>query len=240
MSSVKFTDSEVKGIVERAMEVFGCKLKKDLASLFGILPQDMTGRVKRGTIINLIEKEAYKQNVNFDWILTGKGESLSRTADPSRRVIYTSEKKVFAVGDDSEADDDFVLIPHLSGKISAGVGLAPENEIHVRVAFRKDWIKKKGSPEQMSLIKVKGDSMEPTLSSGDMILVDHSRNTIDPQGGIYAIVIDDMIMIKRLHVLGTNRIRIVSDNPHYEPIETTADDLKINGKVLWFCRELER
>jgi phage repressor protein C with HTH and peptisase S24 domain len=140
----------------------------------------------------------------------------------------------------NESDDDFVLIPHLSGKISAGIGLAPENEIHVRVAFRKDWIKKKGSPEQMSLIKVKGDSMEPTLSSGDMILVDHSRNTIDPQGGIYAIVIDDMIMIKRLHVLGTNKIRIVSDNPHYEPIETTADELKINGKVLWFCRELER
>lgn len=128
----------------------------------------------------------------------------------------------------------------MSGKISAGTGLAPENEVHVRVAFRKAWINKKGPPDKMSLIKVKGDSMEPTIASGDMILVDHSKNYIDPQGGIYTIVIDDMIMIKRLQVLGQGRIRIVSDNPHYEPTETTSDHLVINGKVLWFCRELER
>jgi len=240
MSSVNLSKDEVQSIVDRAISVFELHNEKQLSEYLGISQSDKTKRKQRGTIVRLIERKAYQEGKDVSYILTGKGESLSQTADPSRRVIYTSEKKVFAVGNDSEADDDFVLIPHLSGKISAGVGLAPENEIHVRVAFRKDWIKKKGSPEQMSLIKVKGDSMEPTLSSGDMILVDHSRNTIDPQGGIYAIVIDDMIMIKRLHVLGTNRIRIVSDNPHYEPIETTADDLKINGKVLWFCRELER
>jgi len=92
----------------------------------------------------------------------------------------------------------------------------------------------------MSLIKVKGDSMEPTLASGDMILVDRSRNFIDPQGGIYAIVIDDMIMMKRLQVLGQVRISVLSDNPRYEPIETNSDDLIIDGKVLWFCRDLER
>jgi phage repressor protein C with HTH and peptisase S24 domain len=99
---------------------------------------------------------------------------------------------------------------------------------------------KKGSPDKMSLIKVKGDSMEPTLLSGDMILVDHSKNFIDPQGGIYAIVMEDMIMIKRLQVLGQGRIRVVSDNLHYEPIEMNADALIINGKVLWFCRDMER
>lgn len=99
---------------------------------------------------------------------------------------------------------------------------------------------KKGSPDKMSLIKVKGDSMEPTLLSGDMILVDQSKNFIDPQGGIYAIVIDDMIMLKRLQVLGQGRIRVVSDNPRYESIEVHADALAINGKVLWYCRDLER
>jgi len=74
MSREKHSISEVKSVVERAMHVFGCKKKKDLAKLFGILPQDMTGRVKRGTIINLIEKEAYKRNVNFNYILTGEGD----------------------------------------------------------------------------------------------------------------------------------------------------------------------
>ena len=64
----------------------------------------------------------------------------------------------------------------------------------------------------MSIIKVSGDSMEPTLFSGDIVLVDHNRNYIDPQGGIYAIAMDDdVIMIKRLQVIyPLKRIRIIS------------------------------
>ncbi len=214
--------------------------KKEFSNLLGVTNAYRKDLASIGDQFWLGIKENFSVP-SKDWLITEHDdEEIKRIKFTSRQVRYSSGGSVFELAEEASTDDDFVLIPHLSGKISAGVGLAPENEIHVQVAFRKDWIKKKGSPEQMSLIKVKGDSMEPTLSSGDMILVDHSRNTIDPQGGIYAIVIDDMIMIKRLHVLGTNKIRIVSDNPHYDPIETTADALKINGKVLWFCRELER
>ena len=93
----------------------------------------------------------------------------------------------------------------------------------------------------MSMIRVRGDSMEPTLQSGDLALVDHGRNYVDPQGGIYAIAIDHTIMIKRLQVLHPSKtIRVISDNGRYEPIETDLDRLRINGKVIWFGREIER
>lgn len=173
---------------------------------------------------------------NKEWLIVDHDEANLE------KIIFTSRKADSAVGLSAafEGEVDFVSIPQVSGRISAGASLAPENDVDVRVAFRKAWIRKKGSPDKMSLIKVKGDSMEPTLLSGDMILVDHSKNVIDPQGGIYAIVIDDMIMLKRLQVLGQGRIRVVSDNPRYESIEVHADALAINGKVLWYCRELER
>ncbi len=49
----------------------------------------------------------------------------------------------------------------------------------------------------MSLIRVIGDSMEPTLGSGDIVLIDHSpRNYVDPHGGIDAIVVREEIMLK--------------------------------------------
>jgi phage repressor protein C with HTH and peptisase S24 domain len=70
--------------------------------------------------------------------------------------------------------------------------------VDIKIAFRRDWIKKKGSPGNMSLIKVSGDSMQSTLLSGDIVLVDHGHNYIDPQGGIYAIAVDGEIMIKRV------------------------------------------
>lgn len=138
--------------------------------------------------------------------------------------------------------DGFVFVRQVSGKISAGGGLMPDESVDFQCAFRNDWIKKKGcNPDNMSLIKVSGDSMEPTLLAGDLVLVDHSRTTIAPHGGIYAISINQEIMIKRIQILfPQNKLRILSDNPHYEPIDADPDQVKINGKVIWFGREMER
>jgi phage repressor protein C with HTH and peptisase S24 domain len=93
----------------------------------------------------------------------------------------------------------------------------------------------------MVLIKVEGDSMEPTLLSGDLVLVDRGRSFISPEGGIYAIALDDIIMVKRVQVIHPiDKLRIISDNPKYNTIEVPADQVKVNGKVIWFARELER
>lgn len=83
--------------------------------------------------------------------------------------------------------------------------------------------------------------MEPTLYSGDLVLIDHNRKHVDPQGGIYAITVGEDIMLKRLHLIHpVEKIKILSDNSKYEPIEAGMDDIVINGKVIWFARELER
>jgi phage repressor protein C with HTH and peptisase S24 domain len=93
----------------------------------------------------------------------------------------------------------------------------------------------------MSLIRVDGDSMEPTLMDGDLVLVDRGRNFVDPAGGIYAITIDDESAVKRLQpIFPSSRMRIISDNPVYPPIEADPDQIRISGKVIWFGRELER
>ncbi|MBU4370975.1 MAG: S24 family peptidase [Proteobacteria bacterium] len=72
-------------------------------------------------------------------------------------------------------------------------------------------------------------------------MVDHSRTSVTPQGGIYAISINHEIMIKRIQVLfPQNKLRILCDNSHYDPIEADPDQVKINGKVIWFGRDMER
>jgi phage repressor protein C with HTH and peptisase S24 domain len=136
-------------------------------------------------------------------------------------------------------DNDFVNIPRFSDKISAGGGLVPINDVDIKVAFRRDWIEKKGSPEKMSLIAVSGDSMEPTLMPRDLVLINHDHNHLDPQGGIYAIALDDVILIKRLQILyPSGKVRIISDNSKYDSFELSQDEVKINGRVIWFGREL--
>ena len=168
-------------------------------------------------------------DINLYWLLTGKGEMFIGRPEPAES--YNKQG----------TEEDFILVPVMSGEISDGGGLIPDETIELRLAFRRDWIKRHGDPRNMSLIRVKGDSMEPTFYSGDLVLVDHSKNYLDPQGGVYAISIDNHIMIKRLQILYPERkIKVISDNPKYESFIVHPDELIINGKVIWFAREIER
>jgi len=143
---------------------------------------------------------------------------------------------------------DFVYIPLVEGKISAGKGLIPQNNIEDFLAFKKEWIQKKGDVSKMVLIRVSGDSMEPTLRNGDIVMVDTSKNYIDPQGGIYAIMVEDEIMIKRLKYVFQKKhekteeiekkIKVISDNSLYDSFELDIEDIVINGRVIWYGREL--
>lgn len=93
----------------------------------------------------------------------------------------------------------------------------------------------------MVLIRVEGNSMEPTLCSGDMVLVDGNHNYIDLYGGIYAIAIENSIMIKRVQLLFQNKtLKIISDNPKYEPIIVSPEEIQVTGKVIWIYRVIKR
>ncbi len=180
--------------------------------------------------IELLTEIAKKYNKSVDWILTG-----------AEYIIEDHEIKKIAEASSLSDQSEFVFVPQFSGKISAGEGIEAENKIDMRIAFRRDWIKRKGDPSKMSLIKVSGDSMEPTLMHGDLVLVNHARNYLDPQGGLYAISANNIIMIKRLQIeYPSRKVQIISDNPKYKTIEADLDQVHINGKVIWFGREIER
>jgi len=173
-------------------------------------------------------------NVREEWLLDGTGEMFLDKQD---------SKGVFEIipnyPGDTAIDDKFVNIPRFSDKISAGGGLIPINDVEIKVAFRRDWIQRKGDPEKMSLISVSGDSMYPTLMAGDLVLINHGQNHLDPQGGLYAIALGDVILIKRLQMLyPSGKVRITSDNEKYDSFDLLQEEVKINGRVIWFGREL--
>lgn len=60
-------------IIERAMIAFKCGNQKQLADLFKVSPEDLSNRKRRGTLTKLIEKEAYRNKISYDWIKTGQG-----------------------------------------------------------------------------------------------------------------------------------------------------------------------
>ena len=223
------------------------KMKNDaaLARLLGVKPAIISNWRARGTIpYEVVFSICEQDGVTLDYLINGRGpvyagEVLEGAAPlesfpPPKgeevgegQVAYTPER------------DEFVYISQVLGRISAGWGRVPENTVDVKVAFRREWMRRKGDPNGMVLIKVDGDSMEPTLISGDVVLIDRNRNYMDPQGGIYALTLDEIIMIKRVQVLA-DKVRIISDNPKYDAFEVPEERVRVNGKVIWFARELER
>lgn len=174
--------------------------------------------------------------VRLQWLATGEGPVYVK--DLIEHIYSHSPCITSAVG---AAMGNFVFIPMVSGKISAGSGLEPDNEIDMAVAFRKEWILRKGGPGNMSVIRIQGDSMVPTLQSGDLVLVNHRACSVTVNGGIYAIAVQDEIMIKRIVIsVPDGKLRVISDNKNYPEFAVDQNTIIINGKVIWYSRDLER
>lgn len=87
-----------------------------------------------------------------------------------------------------------------------------------------------------SIIYVDGDSMEPTLSHKDRLLVDTRELQHPVSNGVYVIRIDDAVYVKRLKWnIAKGIYVVVSDNQGYEPFEIdhkTGRNFKIIGKAI--------
>ena len=84
MSREKFTKPEINLIVKRAIRLFGFKNQGQLGEYFGLSRSSTSNKKTTQTIIDLIEKEAYKRNLNFDYIISGKDKPL-KIGEPKRK-----------------------------------------------------------------------------------------------------------------------------------------------------------
>lgn len=94
-------------------------------------------------------------------------------------------------------------------------------------------------PELIKILKVVGDSMEPTICNGDFVWVDISCQSLIGDG-IYLFSIGEKLVVKRVQINPLNNaVRILSDNPKYLPI--TAEDyrvVQVLGHVISFTKML--
>lgn len=138
---------------------------------------------------------------------------------------------------------DFVQVPRYDIRASAGAGALVDQE-HVlnHMAFRADWLRNVLglNAERLALIDVDGDSMAPTLTHGDMILVDTAEGN-GVRDGIHVINLGGRLLVKRLRPLVDGSIEVASDNERYGS-ETVSGEklnqLKIVGRVVWQGRRV--
>ncbi len=134
-----------------------------------------------------------------------------------------------------------VAVRQLDVDASAGGGaLAEEDGVLGSVHFPERWLRSHGvDPARLSLVRVLGDSMEPTLSDGDQIMVDHGGVAGMLRDGIHVIRMQGTLMVKRIAVAPSGLLSIISDNRQYRTFEDVSPDMvEIVGRVIWAGRFL--
>ena len=104
------------------------------------------------------------------------------------------------------------------------------------LSFRTEWIRSKGNPEYMTVIRAFGDSMDPTIPDGSVVLIDEARRQF-VKNRIYYLRYNGQMYIKRL-VERDGRLAIVSDNDPNLLLVSDADDFEIIGRCIWTARDL--
>ncbi|GAA0433183.1 LexA family transcriptional regulator [Aeromonas salmonicida] len=135
------------------------------------------------------------------------------------------------------ANDDFTFIDSYQVFASAGHGQYVNDEQKSdAMAFRTEWLRKEGlKPERLAVIRAKGDSMEPTISDNDIILL-HLANGEAPRDGLHVIRMEGGLFVKRLQFSPLGDVKVVSDNANYQSWEFTKEqraDLHVVGRVVW-------
>ncbi|MEQ5835482.1 helix-turn-helix transcriptional regulator [Marinobacter sp. NFXS9] len=160
-------------------------------------------------------------DVSVEWLATGK--------EPSPAMPFDFE-------------DEFALVPGYNIQVAAGHGrIADEESPSRELAFRRKWLRFRGLNEnELALVFAKGDSMEPTISDNETVLIDTSVKDLS-DGQIYVIRNDDHLLVKRIQKLWNDGVKLLSDNKEYPPQEISSADLEqleVIGKVVWVGKDL--
>lgn len=139
-------------------------------------------------------------------------------------------------------DASYIQIRRVKLRLSAGItGFAtePDEEDGNPISFRKEWFMAHGyRPEHLIAIRVMGNSMEPTMSDGDVVVI----NTADREpkdGKTFAINYEGEALIKRM-IRDSGAWWLSSDNPdqrQYPRKECAGEACLIIGRVVMLQRE---
>lgn len=133
-------------------------------------------------------------------------------------------------------------IPIYDVRAAAGVeSFVSDERVETYVTYDAEWVVAAvGSyPENLVGVKVEGDSMEPKLRDGDVVLVDKVQHESRPvTDDVYLFRYRDDLLVKRLIPQAGGGLEVVSFNPKYKPFlihpeEAEQGGTGIVGRVVW-------
>lgn len=181
-----------------------------------------TGRA--GFDVDYARDYARRFKVDLNWLMLGEGTGELQTGE---RMLAVSS--------------NVVVIPHFAVRAAAGGGALPEEqEPDGFLSVTRDWLAQFGvASSRVSVLQATGESMEPTIREGDLLLVNHD---IEKErvlaGGVFVITHGGALKVKRCRGVGKGDLCITSDagtayGVDIVPADRIDDEVTVHGQVFW-------
>ena len=156
---------------------------------------------------------------SIEWLLTG-------------RDFSAQHKGIGIDDDDGERNPELVWIPYI---LTGG----NTNQLEKFPLSKKVIDSIRANGKRLAFAYQRGDSMEPTISEDDLLLVDQDTSHFTADG-IYLILSDEVQMAKRLQKKMGGKINVQNDNPMYksQTIYSGSVGYEILGKIVMVMHKL--
>lgn len=208
-----------------------------LARACGISPPSvndwLSGKTKAIEGENLL-RAAEMLKVSPMWLATGRG-SMRAEID-----IIDIEGLPTALAQKIKSYRQVVEVPRYDVAGSMGHGTEPPemNMVVENMSLDANWVRQNLTYtrlDNLKLISGRGDSMAPTIRSGDAVLVDAGVTTVEDDA-IYFFLMRGKLQIKRIQ-RGLDGLTIISDNTQYPAIEVPDDresDITVLAQIIYW------
>lgn len=224
---------------ERLREVIGDELPYAWAKRIGLGKSTLAGILQNKACprTSTLIKIALNTNISINWLLTGKGSRYVFDAQNSylgnQETMVRDQETPYIVSPQS-----LVYVPRFNITLKGKEGESfHSGQVVDYLVFKSDWVTGTMGldKDQIALVTIIGDSMEPTLKEGDLVLLDQREQTVN-NDGIYVMRIGDALVAKRLQRGFDGSVTIKNDKETYKDDKITqeqAEHLCIFGRVVW-------
>ena len=207
---------QVKEILKRMKIVYNAKSFKELAQKLGVSESTIDSWRNRNSIPEkYILNTLHTQGINKDWLLTGEGEmynnkgGLNITEKLENAIEINYLPDIYAAAGYEAVNGDYPVV----------------EKMQCSLEFVASILNIKNPYNGADIIKVIGNSMEPFIHNGEVVVVERTHNA--QNGDIVIANINGNVYGKRLEKDPFGKwIKLISENPEYETIKIEGEELE--------------
>ena len=219
------------------------KLAEEVAKRQRDLPE--AARCKRQNIEQLLERDF--RTVRY---VTALAAAMGTTAEvlaagkfnAASAPTTTDADSVVLPGDDLAdlSGDTSIRIPLLAngGSMGPGNDVMDGDYVVGDMTLSSHWINQQIKPaniRELRFMHAHGESMAPTFSDGDVLLVDAGARDPSSMEGIYVLEVHSKVYIKRVRMRMDGSLEVSSDNANIKTVDVLNGDheVRVIGRVVW-------